>query len=251
MSWQVAAARVEEGDPDRFAATMIAPVAVRAKLFPLYALNLELAEAAWASPEPLVCLMRLQFWEDAVVAFRDGRMMPAHDLTPALAEALQPDDVAPILRLIDWRRRESHRLGFDDLASLLAFLEGTSGGLMALAAAKLGAKDGHVARQIGRAMGLANWLAGFAALEAQGARPLPMDGHGIADLAQAGLDALDRADQLAVPKSARAALWPAFGARITLGKALRNPGLVKDGRLGKAPLTRSLLLIGTRLTGRV
>ena len=35
------AALVERADPDRFAATMAAPVAARARLWPLYALNIE------------------------------------------------------------------------------------------------------------------------------------------------------------------------------------------------------------------
>ncbi|MFM2355945.1 MAG: hypothetical protein RLZZ528_1681, partial [Pseudomonadota bacterium] len=53
------AAMVEASDPDRFAATMATPAPLRARLWPLYAYNLELARAAWASPEPLVCQMRL------------------------------------------------------------------------------------------------------------------------------------------------------------------------------------------------
>ncbi len=37
------AAIVQRGDPDRFMATMAAPVAARRVLFPLYALNVEIA----------------------------------------------------------------------------------------------------------------------------------------------------------------------------------------------------------------
>lgn len=251
MNWHIAAARVEAGDPDRFAATMIAPVAVRAKLFPLYALNLELAAAAWASPEPLVCLMRLQFWEDAVVAFRDGRMMPAHDLTQALAASLEPEDVADILRLIGWRKHESQRTGFATLADLLDFLDGVSGGLMVLAARKLGADELDPVRDIARAQAIANWLVAVPGLEARGARVQPEDGTSVFDLAALGLAVLNRADQSRVPTAARPALWPASWSRIILSKAQAHPDLVQAGALSPGPLTRSLALLGTRLTTRV
>ncbi len=49
MSIAACAALVERGDPDRFAATMAAPMAARARLWPLYALNLEAARAPWVT----------------------------------------------------------------------------------------------------------------------------------------------------------------------------------------------------------
>ncbi len=52
MNLRDCAERVEKGDPDRFAATMAAPPAARARLWPLYAVNLEIARAPWASSEP-------------------------------------------------------------------------------------------------------------------------------------------------------------------------------------------------------
>ncbi len=41
MSLEACAALVERGDPDRHAAAMAAPPAARARLWPLYAFNLE------------------------------------------------------------------------------------------------------------------------------------------------------------------------------------------------------------------
>ncbi|TNF18762.1 MAG: phytoene synthase, partial [Rhodobacteraceae bacterium] len=60
--WQACAAIVEKGDPDRFASAMAAPVAARARLFPLYAFNLEVARAPWVTQEPMIAEMRLQWW---------------------------------------------------------------------------------------------------------------------------------------------------------------------------------------------
>ncbi|WP_444430990.1 squalene/phytoene synthase family protein [Rhodobacter capsulatus] len=90
------AERLAAGDPDRFAAVMACPAPDRAALFALYAANLAIAQAPWASAEPLVAEMRLQWWIDALGALADqGRPVPqeigpALELLPAAASA-RPD----------------------------------------------------------------------------------------------------------------------------------------------------------------
>lgn len=66
MSIAACAALVARGDPDRFAAIMAAPPAARARLFPLYAFNLEVARAPWVTKEPMIAEMRLQWWRDVL-----------------------------------------------------------------------------------------------------------------------------------------------------------------------------------------
>ena len=66
MSLQACADLVERGDPDRFAAVMAAPMPLRARLWPLYAFNLEIARAPWVTKEPMIAEMRLQWWRDVV-----------------------------------------------------------------------------------------------------------------------------------------------------------------------------------------
>ena len=66
MSVAACAALVERGDPDRFMAVMAAPVALRVRLFPLYAFNLEIARAPWVTTQPMIAEMRLQWWRDVV-----------------------------------------------------------------------------------------------------------------------------------------------------------------------------------------
>ncbi|MEQ8366967.1 MAG: phytoene synthase, partial [Roseicyclus sp.] len=62
MSLQACAELVARGDPDRFRATMAAPVDARRVLFPLYAFNIEVSRAPWVTAEPMIAEMRLQFW---------------------------------------------------------------------------------------------------------------------------------------------------------------------------------------------
>ncbi|MCB1349117.1 MAG: squalene/phytoene synthase family protein, partial [Maritimibacter sp.] len=72
MTLAACADLVRRGDPDRFRAAMAAPVEARARLFPLYAFNLEVARAPWASSDPTVAKMRLQFWRDVLVEIDEG-----------------------------------------------------------------------------------------------------------------------------------------------------------------------------------
>ncbi|MFN3209661.1 MAG: squalene/phytoene synthase family protein, partial [Roseovarius sp.] len=63
---------VHRGDPERFAATMAAPVPAREKLFPLYAFNVEVSRAPWVTQESMIAEMRLQWWRDVLEEIRTG-----------------------------------------------------------------------------------------------------------------------------------------------------------------------------------
>ncbi len=84
MSIAACAALVERGDPDRFMAVMAAPVPARARLFPLYAFNLEVARAPWVTQEPMIAEMRLQWWRDTVEALACGGPVRAHEVVAPL-----------------------------------------------------------------------------------------------------------------------------------------------------------------------
>ena len=66
MTLSACAELVRRGDPDRFLVAMAAPSEARARLLPLYAFNLDIARAPWASTDPNIALMRLQFWRDTL-----------------------------------------------------------------------------------------------------------------------------------------------------------------------------------------
>ena len=56
MSLNACAALVERSDPDRFRATMAAPVAARRVLFPIYAFNVEVTRAPWVTQEVMIAV---------------------------------------------------------------------------------------------------------------------------------------------------------------------------------------------------
>jgi phytoene/squalene synthetase len=249
------AAIVERGDPDRFAATLAAPVAARGPLLVLYALNLELARAAWISPEPMVCRIRLQWWIDVIDAAGTGGARrahevagPVHDLIagcPALAGPL-----AAMARARDW---DIEGDGFVDAGALTAHLDAGAGSLMWAAALALGAPataEGAV-RDVAAGQGLAAWFCAVAALTDRGRRALPDPSPAaVTALAGAALGRLSRARFATVPRAARPALYPAWTARGLLTQAAREPGRVAAGRLGLSEFARRAALARLALTGR-
>lgn len=249
------AAIVEKGDPDRFAATMAAPPSARLRLWPLYAYNLELAKAAWVSPEPMVCQMRLQWWVDTVSGMGQGAARKAHEVAGplqdlVLAAGLPVGLLAGMAEARDW---DTGGGPFPDAAALTTYLDATAGNLMWAAAMALGAPPGPetAVRDVAHAQGLAAWFCAVAALTDRGRSPLPDPSPaGIARLGGAALTRLARADRASVPKAARPALFPSWQARGLLMQAAREPDRVVAGRLGLSEFARRAGLARLALTGR-
>lgn len=246
---------VEGADPDRFAATMAAPVAARGLLWPLYAFNLEVARAAYASDEPLVAEMRLQWWADEIARIQAGAAGQG-DVARALAEALRatPGMAAPLMALVEARRWDCWTDPFDGPAAFDVYLDQTAGSLAWAAALALGAPPGaeQAVRDFAWGVGLANWLDAVPALMARGRAPLPDPSPaGIGALAARGLDRIAQARARAgdVPSAAHPALWPGWSARRRLTAAARAPERVLAGQLPDPRVWRALSLGFRRLKG--
>ncbi|EEW25834.1 squalene/phytoene synthase family protein [Rhodobacter ferrooxidans] len=254
MSLQACAERVERGDPDRFAACMAAPPAARARLWPLYALNLELARAPWASTEPMIAEMRLQWWADAIDDLGRGTQRP-HEVIAPLAEVVQAADLPAISRMIDARRHDIYAAPFADAAALDGYLQDTGAALMWLAARALGAPEATeaVVRDAGWAMALASYLRAVPDLQARGRVPLPdARPQAVADLARQGLARLARARgaRRLVPVSAHPALLAGWQTQALLQLAVAQPERVAANDLRLSEFSRRGGLLWQALTGR-
>lgn len=246
---------VERGDPDRALVTAGAEPRAQARLWPLWAFNLEVARAPWAAREPVVAEMRLQFWADAVEALAGGRVRAGHPVVEPLAAALEGQDLAPLVALVEARRRDVWREAFADRAALDAYLEATAAGLMWQAARLLGAgpEAERPVRDFGWAAGLAAWLRAAPELAARGWAPLPDDDPAtIADLAREGLSRIARARSLRgqVPARAFPALATGWQAAGLLRQAARAPETVGTGSLALSEFSRRGRLFWAGLTGR-
>jgi len=242
------AALVQKGDPDRFAATMAAPVAMRQVLFPLYAFNLEIARAPWMSAEPLIAEMRLQWWHDALDEIAAGGPVRRHEVATPLAQVLDATGARLLAGCVTARRREAQRLPMADADDLRDYVAETGGTLMWVAARALGGTLEMRARNMGAAAGLANYLLGVPLFLARGTNPLPeMTTAHFAGLVQTHLDMArpSAGPRPALPqRMAELSGWRAVGI---LKRALRDPAAIPAGLLAEPEIQRRLSLMLRRM----
>ena len=245
---------VRRGDPDRFLATMAAPPGARAVLFPIYAFNLEVARAPFASAEPMIGEMRLQWWRDVLDELGRGAAPRAHEVVAPLADVAAagrlPLDVLDAL--VAAHRVHAEAKGFEDAGHFEDFIERTGAGLMWAAAAALGAgaEAEPAVRAHGWAAGLAAYFRAIPDLEARGLRPLP-DGRpeAVRALAARGRARLAEARRQAMPCAARPALLAGWRAGPTLARAEADPGCVARGELAESEFRRRGGLLWRALRG--
>ena len=251
MSVEACASIVERGDPARFRAVMAAPPPARAKLFPLYAFNVEVARAPWVASEPGIAEIRLQWWIDALDEIASGGFVRQHEVVVPLALVVTPDQARALQDVVEARFADIETAPFADTAALGAYLAATSGTLLDVAAGMLGQGDPAPARAAGFAQGLANWLIAVPALRATGKRPLPDETPRVlSDLAAEGLAALAQARKAPIVRTARPAFHALAGTRRVLSAARSNPQRIFDGGLAPGPLSESLALMRSVLFNR-
>jgi phytoene synthase len=237
---------VEKGDPDRFAAAMAGPVSARRVLFPLYAFNLEVARAPWASQEPMIAEMRLQWWLDVLEDIVAGRAVRRHEVATPLAEVLDGAGAAILLPLVKARRWDIYRDPFEDPAHFSQYLEDTAGTLMWAAARALGASASAQSKvlRFGAAHGLVRYFQAIPALEEAGRQPL-VDGRpgAVQGLAREALRHVRRAElRRLLGGRARAALTEGWDTSTLLRQVIRHPHRVAAGALGVARWRRPAAL---------
>ncbi|WP_158617343.1 squalene/phytoene synthase family protein [Falsigemmobacter faecalis] len=247
--------RVTAQDPDRHLVLQGFPEAVQARLYPLYALNLEIGRAAWVSREPLVCEMRLQWWADALERLGAGGGAKGHPVLEACGflsgEAALCAQIAGIVAARSW---DVWSEPFEEDDALFAHLEATGGALMAVAAQLCGAAgDPEPVRQFGTASALASWFRAVPELEARGRWPLPEGNEAaVRRLAARGTSLLAqaRAARGQVAKAALPALLSGWQTDGILDLVRREPGRVAAGQLVVPDYKRRGSLAFRALTGR-
>lgn len=237
---------VQSGDPDRFQAVMAAPIAAREVLFALYAFNVELSRAPWASAESMIAEMRLQWWRDLGAEIALGKSTRRHFVATPLARLLSPELAVEIDAMAEARRWDIYRDPFEDEAEFDAYINATSGGLLWMAAASLGEADEAVVRDFAYGVGVAKWLQAIPELEAQKRVPL-LDGtpDGVRKLASKALERLQtaRSNGGRISVESGAALLSGWQAEALLKQAIHQPERVQQGALGQSEFCRRAGLI--------
>jgi 15-cis-phytoene synthase len=244
---------VERGDPDRFAATMAAPVAVRKVLFPIYAFNVEVSRAPWVTKESIIAEMRLQWWTDALAEIAAGGIVRRHEVVTSLAHVLDPQAARMLQRVVTARLWDVYRDPFEDQAAFSRYIEDTAASLLVAASQALTGHTPKALTDLGYASGVAQFLRAVPELERQGRIPL-VDGRpdAVRALADGALTRLSaaRAGRGDVPKAARPVVLAAWQAEPVLKQVRANPGRVAEGTLGQSEAGRKARLIWQAASGR-
>jgi NADH dehydrogenase [ubiquinone] 1 alpha subcomplex assembly factor 6 len=148
-------------DADRYLTVLFAPRERQEALFALYAFNLEIARVREAVREPMMGMIRLQWWRDALAEIGQDKIR-AHEIVRPLARAIADHnlDLALFERLIAARERDLDPEPPPDLASLIDYARGSAGLLTELALHMLG-KPSEEVREAGQAAGIALSLTGL------------------------------------------------------------------------------------------
>lgn len=248
------AALVQKGDPDRFMAIMAAPVEARAKLFPLFAFNIEVSRAPWVSKEPMIAEMRLQWWLDAMDEIATGATVRRHEVVTPLAAHLSPEQALLFKDLISARRWDVYKDPFDSEAAFETYLSHTTGNLLVVATQLLGNAPEPVVRDFAAAHAVTRWLLAIPELEAAERIPL-LDGRpeAVRVLAETALDrqASGRKRWGEIEPAVRAALYCCWKDRAILRQATKTPDRVAAGALGLSGFREKFGLLTLTLTGRL
>jgi phytoene synthase len=222
---------LRKADPDRFFCTLFAPAPKRQALALLYLFNNELARAREVASEPMLALIRLNWWREVV-----SGLPKHHEIATPLAQALQAGifEPADLLALISARETEADD-AIPNLPAFLAYARGTAGKLSRIAGKLLGA-DSDAIEDLGTAYGIAGILRAAPYLAAQGRCLLPADGTPNASLIAIAQTLL----QAKPPRIALAAALPAVYARRDLANPARQRAL-----------TDLLAILATSMTGRI
>ncbi|WP_339950169.1 squalene/phytoene synthase family protein [uncultured Albimonas sp.] len=247
MSHDACESLVRDHDRDRWATARLAPPPATGRLFALYAFNLEVARIPSVVSEPMLGEIRLQWWRDALAEIHAGAAPRRHEVVAPLAEAIAAADLPQDLfeALLDARSYDPQGPAIGDRALFDAYVDGTAGGLMRLAAricagGDPGAEGDQAARLAGWASGAAALIRALPALYARGGDPIPTQGEldrntlaegvtpeplreALRGIAVDGLEKLAQARRLRPGAEIRPALLAGWRAEETLRPAAR-PG---------------------------
>jgi phytoene synthase len=164
MSDPSLAAELRRHDHDRYQTALFAPGERRNALFALYAFNYEVARIREYVREPMLGLIRLQWWRDALDEIYAGKPPRRHEVATPLADAIATHHLskAHFTALLDARAHDMEDAPPESLAALEAYASGTSGALNLLALEVLGIGDARAA-EAARAAGIAYALTGLLA----------------------------------------------------------------------------------------
>jgi phytoene synthase len=175
----ICAEMVRSGDKDRWLAATLAPDATRGGLLALTAFNLEIARISELASEPMVGLIRLQWWRESLAEAGAGRVRD-HPVLRAIIPLLEAGrlSAADLEDYLDAREADFEEKGPENIAAFTAYCRGTGGALCRMAVKVLGATGPETmaaAEAVGTAHAMVGQLRNTAWCAGRGRVVLPLD----------------------------------------------------------------------------
>jgi phytoene/squalene synthetase len=148
--------QVQRFDPDRYMCSLFFPESLRYDLYALFAFNHELASLSELVSEPMIGMIRLAWWKEAIEEIYVGKKPREHPAIAALADVIKKHSIPQsyFYGLIQARERDFSQEPFATTLEFERYLDQTSSQLLLVVAHILGARD-HTAHEgvgvIGRA----------------------------------------------------------------------------------------------------
>lgn len=253
MSFSACEKLVKAGDADRWLSAQAAPPEGRKALMAIYAVNLEIARAPWASPEPLVAQMRLRWWADEIAKIYNGERVETHEILPALRSVIFKHALPQkgFETLISARMNDIYTDAPKSQEAFDHYIDATSGTVMALSARVLGTAESAmpVVADFAYGAGVAALLRAVPHLVARGRHPLFLPVEASVVKARKRLKKA-RAQRAKIPTSALAAMLAGWRSNATLNRAQANASHILSGHLEESPARKAASLRWRALTGK-
>ena len=223
-----------DGEPDRFAAALLAPEPQRQALLAIAAFSAELRRIPVSVKEPMMGEVRLQWWRECIAA----QTVSGNPIADALIAAVDAYSLPrpALLGMVEARAFDLYADPMPDAASLRGYLARTEAAPFELALRVLGRvaddNDAALIADAGRAYGLARILSDLPHWLRRGRCPLP-----VAELEAAGVTEAMLAD--AEPTPAMTALIAGMVSDISATCDAARPRVVtlsRQQRLAFLPL---------------
>ena len=246
---------VRRGDPDRHLSALSAEPVGRRRLFVLYGFNLEIARSAWASPDPAVCAVRLNWWADAIGSSLSGDVRESSDLLSCVAELIRSADLPPdsFNRMIEARYRDLNRETFSSLDEFEEYIDATSGELMALAARTLGAPESalETIKMFAWSSGAISFLRAVPSLSKRGWNAFGANTELVQEIVRLASVRLRtaRRNRRQVPRGVTPALLAGWRTGAALERASSDLGRIDSDQLEESEFMRRATLLMRSLTG--
>ncbi len=137
-------------DYDRFLACYFAPKQQRTALHVLICFYHEIARIPVIASEPIIGMMRLTWWREALENLSQNKPFPPHDLLRAVADiyAIWPEILPLLFQMIEARMEELDEYALRDEAVWLQHTDATAGAILAAACVLLGISTAAYANEI-------------------------------------------------------------------------------------------------------